>query len=314
MGTVGYRRRRAFLGTAMGLAMLVSAPVAHGASAPCRVRNVTQDTSGRSLIRMVERAHDGDRLRVRGTCPGRVIIDVDIDIRGVGERPTVTGRSKGTVMEVKRGSSVTLRGLTIQRGDAGFADNFVGGILNEGWLTLIDAIVRRNGGEGAIANLNYLRIDDSLLRHNGGVGSGGAIYNGGRLIIRRSRLIANGTEGNGGAIANGRGASARIIDSTLARNGSGLFGGGISNEGSITLVRSSLSENEAFITGGGLWSEGTARAPATVRLIDTVISRNIAIHDSGGGIVNGSSSTVTLEGTSAIIGNSPGDCVGTEAC
>lgn len=34
-----------------------------GAGPPCRVRNVSQETFGRSLIRMVEHARDDDRLR-----------------------------------------------------------------------------------------------------------------------------------------------------------------------------------------------------------------------------------------------------------
>ena len=72
----------------------LTAPVAPGADqpSPCRVKNVSQDTSGRSIIHMVEKAKDGDRLRVRGTCPGQMVIDVDTVIRGVGAQPTLTGR------------------------------------------------------------------------------------------------------------------------------------------------------------------------------------------------------------------------------
>ena len=57
-----------------------------GAGPTCRVRNVTQDTTGSSLIRMVGRAVDGDELRVRGTCPGQVVVQVDIAHRRDGRR------------------------------------------------------------------------------------------------------------------------------------------------------------------------------------------------------------------------------------
>jgi nitrous oxidase accessory protein NosD len=114
-----YRRWLAAAILAAGLALLTAVPVAQAATSPCRVRNLTQDTYGRSLIRMVERAKDGDRLRVRGTCRGEVIVRHDITIRGMGPSPTLTGRGETRVVRVKRGAEVTLRGLTIEHGRIG---------------------------------------------------------------------------------------------------------------------------------------------------------------------------------------------------
>jgi hypothetical protein len=300
---------------ALGLALLMAAPAAHGATpAPCRVRNVTQDDYGRSLIRMVERAVDGDRLRIHGACPGPIVIRRDIVIRGVGAGATLTGRWDGTVVEVKRGSTSTVRGLKIWHGDAGWGDWYIGAILNRGRLTLIDADVTDNGYEGAISNQGYLLVIDSVVRHEGCEGcGGGAISNSGWLIIRASTLVNNGA-GEGGAIANWPSAKARLVDSVLTGNSSGYRGGAIANHGRLTLIRSTLSGNMSWYQGGGaVWSQGTSQAPATVRLIDTTITANEA-GDLGGGILNGRYSTVSLEGSSSVTGNVPDDCIATPAC
>ena len=56
------------------LLMVLATPSASAADhAPCRVRNISQETSGISLKRMVRNARDGDRLHVRGTCQGKIL-------------------------------------------------------------------------------------------------------------------------------------------------------------------------------------------------------------------------------------------------
>lgn len=122
-------------------ASLGPASVQGAGAAPCRVRNVTQDTSGRSLIGMVGAAEDGDRLRVRGSCPGEVVIDVDIVIRGV-DGARLAGRRQGRVVLVRTGARVTLRSLIVEGG--GFARGGGAGIKNRGDLTIVDTVVRDN--------------------------------------------------------------------------------------------------------------------------------------------------------------------------
>src|SRR5687768_13023393 len=73
-----------------------------GAASPGRVRNVTQDTSGRSLIRMVERAEDADQLRVQGTCRAGLSITKNLEISGVPDRATLTGLDRSRVLEIRR--------------------------------------------------------------------------------------------------------------------------------------------------------------------------------------------------------------------
>ena len=91
----------AAIGSALALALLLVggeglvAPPPTEAAASCRVRNVTQGTKGSSLIRMVRRSRDGDKLICRGTCDGTVVIKTDIVITGKGRHPTITGRGTG---------------------------------------------------------------------------------------------------------------------------------------------------------------------------------------------------------------------------
>ncbi len=78
---------------ALALTAVPAAVTQAGSSTGCKVHNVTQDTQGSSFKRMVAAAHDGDRLRVRGTCTSNgVVIDKDLTIQGVGDGATLQGR------------------------------------------------------------------------------------------------------------------------------------------------------------------------------------------------------------------------------
>src|SRR5262245_47451067 len=162
--------RRSLAATfASGIALLLAVSVGQAATpAPCRVRNVNQSTSGRSLIRMVEHAGNGDRLQVRGTCRGEIVIDSDIAVRGFGDA-VLTGRDRARVVRVKKGAKVTLRDLVITRGARVVSG---AGIANDGNLTLLNVIVKRNharamadgfpwGFGGGIANSGRLLLEDS---------------------------------------------------------------------------------------------------------------------------------------------------------
>src|SRR5687767_10827928 len=65
---------------------------------PCRVRNPGQHTHGRSLVRMVERAADGDHLQVSGLCRGAVVIRRDLVIRGRDDGAVLSGEERARVV------------------------------------------------------------------------------------------------------------------------------------------------------------------------------------------------------------------------
>ena len=95
---------------------------------------------------------------------------------------------------------------------------------------------------------------DSTLTGNAASGNGGAIDNAGTLSISGSTLSGNQAGGSGGAVYNQLGATATVTTSTLDGNtttGSGnTGGGGIENEGTLTVADSIFSHNSSY-TGGG---------------------------------------------------------------
>ena len=138
---------------ALVLAIGLAAPPAEAdAAAPCKVTNLTQDTKGRSLKRMVQRSRDGDKLILRGTCPGTVVIRTDITIQGKGKVPAISGQGKRRAVTIKAGATVVLKRLRVQRGVPGPSPvdyyRHGSGIRNSGTLTLRNVIVRKNAGDG----------------------------------------------------------------------------------------------------------------------------------------------------------------------
>ncbi|NOT55931.1 MAG: hypothetical protein HOP18_15135 [Deltaproteobacteria bacterium] len=93
------------------------------------------------------------------------------------------------------------------------------------------------------------------------------------------------------------------ISGLTIRNGSGDFGGGISNAGTVTVSNSTFSGNSATFEGGGIFN-----GPAgTVAVSNSTFSGNSADSD-GGGIFN-SFGTVTVS-NSTFSGNSASDLGG----
>ena len=312
---------------ALALTSLAS-PVAQ-ATAPCRVRNATQDSVGASLKQMVRAAHDGDRLWVRGSCIGDVVIGKDLVIRGQGDRPVVTGLDRHRVFFVREGATVKLRDLLISHG-VGVYDGTRGGgggVYNEGNVILADLVVSRaRAGEdpgGAIANHGTMTIRDSVIRHSR-ADWGGGIGNYGTLTVLRSRVVANDPQGiwsrgpttitdsvvrdnaEGGIFVGGQ--SDVTISGTQVKDHA--RGGGISKAGGGTLtLQGCLITRNTGALGGGIgthWGE--------LVLVETTITGNTATQHGGGIFVEEDSTSVTLDATSSVTANTPDDCFGTSAC
>lgn len=314
------------------LVCLLCAPAAPTGAADCgvcHVRNVTRGSSGLSLKQMVRAAHDGDRLWVRGRCTGGVVIGKDLTIRGVGDA-VVTGLERYRVFRIRAGATVTLRHLIIAHGlgkqisERGGG----GGIYNEGVVTLADSIVRRcRAGEdpgGAIANYGTMTIRDTLVRHSR-ADWGGGIGNLGTLTVVGSRVLDNFPEGiwSRGPMS--------ITDSVVRGNAwGGLFvsgtadvtisatrisdnrrGGGIDKAGggTLTLEACLVTGNTSAAVGGGI-----AMLRGRLDLIGTTITGNQAATYGGGIFAQDGSTTVTLDGSSSVTGNTPDDCYGTLSC
>jgi hypothetical protein len=289
-------------------------------------------------------ADQGEDVELEGTGAGSVIIvphGVTATIQGV-----VISKGVGTPQqqnEPSGGAILNFGELTVR--DAVIQDNearFGGAIFNvtNAKLTLENTIVQANqasGFGGAIYNRfsGEVTISNSRIVSNEAENAG-AIYNNGILnITEESQIASNQAEFDGGGLLNDLGVIV-IDDSVVAGNKAKDTGGGILNfngeltiqnnseiggndadEGAgvynqsparMTVIDSAITNNDADDLGGGIFNGG-----GTVDLQISTVFENKA-HETGGGIFNTQGGVVTLDNQSAVVENSPNNCVGTNAC
>src|SRR5262249_2281268 len=133
------------------------------------------------------------------------------DVGLLATRPSAP-LDKGGV--INNAGTLTLNNSTIY---GGVVDDKGGGIYNSGSLTLNNCLVISNLSSlgGGIYNAGSLTLNDTEISHNATVGVGGSL--------------------SGGGIYNEAGATATVISTTVSSNESDLRGGGIINDGTMTL-------------------------------------------------------------------------------
>jgi hypothetical protein len=99
--------------------------------------------------------------------------------------------------------------------------------------------------------------------------------------------IENGTAHSGGGIWVGEYARLALSDSTIRGSGASTYGGGIYNEGTVTVANSTISGNTSW-NGGGIYNH---KGEMTVS--NSTIARNSA-SDSSGGVYNGPGGSLIL--------------------
>jgi CSLREA domain-containing protein len=209
-----------------------------------------------------------------------------------------------------------------------------GGIYSTGTLSLVQSAILSNTAVlgGGIGNRGELELVNVELADNSAAADGGGIYNDGTLTLRDTTLSANranaggDTFGDGGGLFNTVSGIASLShgivrNNTIATGAAAGSGGGIYNQGTLTLRRSQIHTNLATRNAGGIDNFGTALlANSTVlanatadghgggisnegelTLVDSTLSGNTATEDGGGGLYN--AARVTISG-STIGGNS----------
>jgi hypothetical protein len=151
------------------------------------------------------------------------------------------------------------------------ADGAGGGILNYGTMTVVNTTVLNNRATGG------------GLAGEGG-GEGGGISNQGTLTLVQSTIDGNSGQLWGGGLHNGRGPTLRgatmsVINSTVTNNVSTPSGanpgkgGGIANEGDLTLISTTVALNTAASGNGIAHGEGTGtpHGKGTVTVTNSLI-------------------------------------------
>ena len=234
----------------------------------------------------------------------------DISTAGVVKIVSVTirnGRSINTNALLDRdGGGILLRNGTLNVTNATISGNSAFGTPG----------VTGNGGGILIFSAGTASVTNSTISGNTADAEGGGIDNAGSLAITNS-TISNNTitgaviHGQGGGIMNGGLAALTVTNSTISGN-TASDGGGIMNQGKLTITNAILRNNRAIFTGNGIVAGdnlggGIFTLAGTVSISSSTISNNIAgsrditgknIGDGeGGGIAAGSFSVAPGVGT-----------------
>jgi hypothetical protein len=319
--------------TPVAIAVLFCAVLIHLRAAPITVTN-TNDSGPGSLRQALIDANDGDTINfaVTGTIgltSGELLVNKNVTITGPGNATlAMDGNFTSRVFHIGSGKTVSMSGLTLTNGSAGFENG--GGILNDHAMLTIDNCAVQNssaqsGYGGGIYNDGFegnaaLTVLNSTVRLNHAAYAGGGIYNdagGGTatVTIMNSTVDANSAAydslpfggGQGGGIYNDDG-TMMITGSVVSNNYAGMAGpnfptgtgGGISNYGTMTITDSTVRNNQVFFGGGGIDNGGT------LTITGSTISGNVASGQHDGqpvGSAGGIAGTVTLT-NSTLSGNS----------
>jgi hypothetical protein len=216
---------------------------------------------------------------------GELDIRQTLTIQGPGaDQLTVSALSGGTsgsrVFRVEKSAKLSLSGLTISNGFAGYLPNpdssgLGGNILNQGTLTMSAcAIVGHADGNGVFS-----------------AWEGGGIFNSGTLVVINSVISGCAVDGGGGDIFNAATGTATASGSTISGNTAdfefvGASGGGIFNAGQLTISGCTVSSNGTDLAGGGIYNTGQ------LTVSGCTVSSNYAGTGGGGGIYNAGTMTV----------------------
>jgi hypothetical protein len=159
--------------------------------------------------------------------------------------------------------------LTMDRSTV--SGNAGGGLACYGLEAEISRSVIRDNAQGGITNACAMTLTNTVVKGNTTGWYGGGIWNRstmvgrGQLTLVRSEVIGNTSDGSGAGIYSEY--QATIIDSVVRNNGAGGNGGGVFNGtwrtatyelvlGILTIRNSRIAHNTAGLAGGGLYNEG----------------------------------------------------------
>ncbi len=249
-------------------------------------------------------------MTITGAGEGTTIVD------GNG---TVTGDQVVAVFPGTPAVSVTISGMTIRGGRAGYG----GGIHNGATLNLNSVDVTSNsstgGNGGGIDNLyGVLNLNHSIVEFNQASNYGGGITNyDGQVNLIYSSVNNNTAAVPAGGIFNEPDGLAltQVLTSTVANNlaNVGVGGGILNSSGHIVVIGSTLSGNGAkggVGNGGAISNVGNGVIHPTVLMSNSTISGNNAdIH--GGGFHNVTGGVISLYNVTVTNNSADADLNGT---
>ena len=225
-------------------------------------------------------------------------------LRGGGVK--VLGRlnlSQATV-DLNQGGGIHIDGGLATLQDARICDNAGAGVRaeNVATLTLNRGEVCRNQGGGVQNSASTVALSHVTLAGNtgsGGVHSAGSGTIAAVLNVNTCTIVDNTATNGGGIFSQGINARATINRSDISHNTATSAGGGISNNGLMTVQDSAIHANQAR-SGGGIDHLG-----GNLTLTNSTLSGNDAA-DNGGGLHSRSSAILTNVTFNANTADGPG--------
>lgn len=218
-------------------------------------------------------------------CPGTYHERFTLDampvslIASAGAATTIIdGDGAGTVIAIRGGVSVSIRGFTIQNGNTTAAG---GGLhCDASTLQLIDSVVASNvgtgGGGGLYATGCVLDITGTRFFDNATSQLGGAaLISGSTGAIAQGEIVGNRAR-NGAGVASFEGA-VTLLNNQITTNAAGLQGGGLYHDSDASITGNTIADNTAGWTGGGIFV--LAHAPT---ISGNTVARNTSVNDGGG--------------------------------
>jgi hypothetical protein len=195
-----------------------------------------------------------------------ISINKSLTFQGVGAKDTyVDGGDSGPVFTISNNVTVLISDMTIRNG-----------------------ATTGNGG-GILHNANTLTVENVTFNSNDADGNGGALYNNGGTMTLIDISISSSNAIDGAGIYNHDGGTVEIVDSTVDSNTATGDGGGIWNNGTLTVTNTIFSDNTA-VNGGGIANVETGHLTTGD---GSRFSRNEATME-GGALYNGSGSNADL--------------------
>ncbi|CAN1211352.1 Filamentous haemagglutinin FhaB/tRNA nuclease CdiA-like TPS domain-containing protein [Tumidithrix helvetica PCC 7403] len=278
----------------------------------------TNDAGANSLRGQIASAIAGDTIRFDTTgtfatpqtialTTGELGITKNLSIQGTGAgNLTISGNNASRVFNISGAIAVNIDGMTVANGRVSSTQG-AGILVNTGaTLNLTNSVIANNtivtansGSDGAgLANNGTATLTNVTLRNNTAADDGGGIKNAGLLTISNSTISNNtaigtsGTSGGGGIINVTSGTL--NLNNTIVSGNNARVGGGLRNDGTVTIDGVTFSGNTASSFGGAIARTNNS----TLAIANSILSGNTA--QTGGGFFGIGAVTLT---NSTISGN-----------
>ncbi|WP_027644306.1 hypothetical protein [Salinispora oceanensis] len=219
-------------------------------------------------------------------------------------------------------SNVTANAANAVNGIGGGVGSFPGSTTSVTRSTISgNSTIGAGGGTGGLSA--KVTVTDSAITGNGASNGGAAFAQGGSLTLRHVAVTHNTSVNQGGGLVfQGLNAATvgTIADSKIAhnvaniQNGGGIVNAALNQPSTVYVRDTHITDNQAEF-GGGIFNLASQGIDGVVTLVNTKITKNIAVQNGGGifnlpvGVVNLNPATGTI-----VIKNRPNNCFNVPGC